>query len=244
VDDLNTRALRRLREEIRIERLAAIIEALLTQWLRGDLANRVTRPLNAHPLGFTEEQIRGRVQCEEAYHKLFEDSPYLPADIKKALSESDAKSLAVHIALERRVGGALFRLRHQDKVEAVSHRGQLYWFLPSSAQKPPPAEEAASKPDAKGLVQAPSDRRAYLPASKIVSEHTNVVASLKKLNQLLKKNPSIRRWQPTRQRLMVHEGDFRRHIRERGGKPLEDFTADEMSDELERRKPKKRRPSH
>ena len=67
-------------------------------------------------------------------------------------------------------------------------------------------------PDSAGFVQQPSDATAYLPAHTIIENHPTVAKSHKVLTALLGKHPEIRRWKPSKQRLLVHAGDWQAYI--------------------------------
>ena len=98
-------------------------------------------------------------------------------------------------------------------------------------------QRAADKPDDTGLVQNPSDRNAYRPASKIIAEHYKLASDDKALRRILQDNPEIRRWKPYRQRLSVHIGDWLDYVDRTAPRPSsksDDWQPD--ADEIERRK--------
>jgi hypothetical protein len=58
------------------------------------------------------------------------------------------------------------------------------------------------------VVDAAFDRKAYRQANEIISDNSDVVPNIKKLHKILKENPGIRIWKPSKHRLMIHVGDW------------------------------------
>jgi hypothetical protein len=82
----------------------------------------------------------------------------------------------------------------------------------------------------------PLDPSAYLPAAKVVEMHPAIAKSPKVLARILRQHPEIRRWKPNAQRLLIHAGDWQKHVdlqskRSRGADGLLDD-----QDEVEQRK--------
>ena len=91
-------------------------------------------------------------------------------------------------------------------------------------QSLPPANGAAENagiaddsPDAQGLVKDPSDKKAYVAASKLVRQYPDIFGKLKKPYRKLRgildnAQGSIRYWRPNERRRYVHGGDFADYI--------------------------------